>query len=108
MTRYFANDSNREIGPMRGLLAILGLAAVAIVVLMSLGMLSIQMQPGALPTIRFEGGKAPGIAADVGDVGMGTTNKTIQVPTITMENKTIQVPTVEVEKAEPTPAAAAK
>ena len=93
---------------MRGLLAILGLAAVVVVVLMSLGMLSINMQSGSLPTIKFEGGKAPVVAADVGEVGMGTTNKTIQVPTITMENKTIQVPTVEVEKAQPTPAAAAQ
>ena len=90
---------------MRGLLAILGLAAVVIVVLMSLGMLSIDMKPGALPAIKFEGGQAPTVAADVGDVGMGTTNTTIQVPTITMENKTIQVPVVEVEKAQPTPAA---
>jgi hypothetical protein len=66
------------------------------------------MQSGALPTIKFEGGKAPSLAADVGDVGMGTTNKTIQVPTITMENKTIQVPVVEVEKAKEASAAEAK
>jgi hypothetical protein len=90
---------------MRGLLAILGLAAVVVVVLMSLGMLSIQMQPGSFPTFKFEGGKAPSLSADVGEVGMGTTNTTIQVPTLTMENKTIQVPVVEVEKAQPTPAA---
>ncbi|MBX3593438.1 hypothetical protein [Sphingomonas sp.] len=90
---------------MRGLLAILGLAAVVIVVLMSLGMLSINMQSGSLPTIKFEGGKAPAVQADVGKVGMGYTNKTVQVPTVTMENKTIQIPTVEVEKADPTPAA---
>ncbi|PKP91558.1 MAG: hypothetical protein CVT77_11850 [Alphaproteobacteria bacterium HGW-Alphaproteobacteria-16] len=91
---------------MRGLLAILGLAAVVIVVMMSLGMLSINMAPGSLPTVSMHGGKAPVVAADVGEVGMGTTNKTIQVPTITMENKVIQVPTVEVQKAQPTPAPA--
>lgn len=91
---------------MRAILAILGLAAVVIVVLMSLGMLSVNMQPGSLPTVKLEGGKAPSVAADVGNVGVGTTNRTIQVPTITMENKTIQVPTVEVKKAEPTPAPA--
>ncbi len=91
---------------MRAILAILGLAAVVIVVLMSLGMMSINMKPGALPEIKLEGGKAPAVEADVGKVGMGTTNQTIQVPTITMENKVIQVPTVEVEKAQPTPAPA--
>lgn len=93
---------------MRGLLAIIGLAAVVVVVLMSLGMLKIEMQPGAFPKVKLEGGKAPTVAADVGDVGMGTTNTTIQVPTITMENKTIQVPVVEVEKAKESPAAEAK
>jgi hypothetical protein len=90
---------------MRAILAILGLAAVAAVVLMSLGMLSVNMESGSLPTVKFEGGKAPAVKADVGTVGMGTTNQTIQVPTVVMENKTIQVPTVEVEKASPTPSA---
>lgn len=89
---------------MRAILAILGLAAVVIVVLMSLGMMSVNMKPGSLPEIKLEGGKAPAVDADVGTVGMGTTNQTIQVPTITMENKVIQVPTVEVEKAKQTPA----
>lgn len=90
---------------MRAILAILGLAAVAAVILMSLGMLSFNMQSGSLPTVKLEGGAAPNVEADVGAVGVGTTNKTIQVPTITMENKTIQVPTMEVERASPTPSA---
>lgn len=90
---------------MRAILAILGLAAVAAVVMMSLGMLSFNMNSGSLPTVKLEGGKAPEVEADVGTVGVGTTNKIIQVPTITMENKTIQVPTMEVEKASPTPSA---
>lgn len=90
---------------MRAILAILGLAAIVIVVLMSLGMLSLNMKSGALPEVKLEGGKAPAVKADVGEVGMGTTNKTIQVPTVVMENKVIQVPTVEVEKAQPAPSA---
>jgi hypothetical protein len=92
---------------MRAILAILGLAAIVAVILMSLGMLNLNMRSGALPEVKLEGGKAPAVDADVGKVGMGTTNKTIQVPTVVMENKVIQVPTVEVEKA-PEPAAQAR
>lgn len=90
---------------MRGLLGLLVLAAVVVAALLWMGMLSVSMRPGALPTVKLEGGKAPAVDAEVGEVGMGTVNKTIQVPTITMENKTIQVPVVEMEKAQPTPAA---
>lgn len=88
---------------MRAFLAILGLAAVAIGVMVWLGMLSVTMQPGSLPQVKLEGGRAPEVKADMGEVGMGYTNKTIQVPTVVMENKVIQVPTVEVEKARPAP-----
>jgi hypothetical protein len=90
---------------MRAILAILGLAAVVVVVMASLGILNLNLQSGSLPEVKLEGGKAPAVQADVGEVGMGTTNKTIQVPTVVMENKVIQVPTVEVEKAQPAPAA---
>ena len=84
---------------MRAILAIVGLAAVVLVILMSLGMVNLNMRSGALPEVKLEGGKAPAVKADVGDVDMGYTNKTIQVPTVVMENKTVRVPTVEVEKA---------
>ena len=81
---------------------------VVIVVMISLGMLSVNMQSGSLPQVKLEGGKAPEVKADVGKVGMGYTNETIQVPTVVMENKVIQVPRVEVEKAQPAQPAPAK
>lgn len=84
---------------MRAILAILGLAALVIVAMAWLGMINLNLRSGALPEVKVEGGKAPAVEADVGEVGMGYTNKTIQVPKVVMENKTIQVPTVEVEKA---------
>ena len=65
---------------MRAILAILGLAAIVVVILMSLGMLNLNMRSGALPEVKLEGGKAPEVDADVGKVGMGTTEKVIQVP----------------------------
>lgn len=86
---------------MRTILAILGLAVVVLLVMAWLGMINLNLQSGSLPQVKVEGGQAPAVKADVGEVGMGYTNKTIQVPTVVMENKTVQVPTVEVEKAQP-------
>lgn len=93
---------------MRAILAIIGLAAVALVAAISLGMVSINTSSGNLPTIKFEGGKPPAVEANVGHVGLGTSNHTIELPTVTMTNKTIAVPTIEVERAPDAPAPAEK
>ena len=86
---------------MRAILVILGLAAIVVVALMSLGMLRIeQTSTGSFPTIAFSGGQAPKFKADMGKVNVGTTNTTVQVPTVQMTNTTVQVPTVSVEKAD--------
>jgi len=86
---------------MRAILVIIGLAAVVLVALMSLGMVRIQQtSSGSLPTIAFSGGKTPTFKADVGKVNVGMTNTTVQVPTVAMTNATVQVPTVKVEKAD--------
>ena len=63
---------------MRTLLVILGLVALILVVLMSLGMVSIdQTRPAVV--------QAPEFKADVGKVELGTTNKTVEVPTLQVE-----------------------
>lgn len=96
---------------MRGLLALIGLVALAAVVLMSLGMLHIQQEQGAsLPSISFnaKGGQLPKFSAETGSVGIGTTNKTVEVPSVEMKNATVTLPTIEVKQAPgaaPTPAA---
>ena len=96
---------------MRGLLVLIGLIAIAVVVLMSLGMLKInQSSPGSLPTVALDlkGGKLPSIQAETGSVGIGTTNTTVQMPTMEMTNTTVTLPTIEVKQApgtRPTPAA---
>jgi hypothetical protein len=92
---------------MRGLLVLIGLIAIAVVVMMSLGMLSFtQSSSGSLPTVALDvkGGKLPTIKAETGSVGIGSTNSTVQVPTVEMTNTTVSVPTLEVKQA-PTPAA---
>lgn len=96
---------------MRGLLVLIGLIAIAVVVLMSLGMLKItQATPGAMPNVAFDmkGGKLPEIKAETGSVGIGSTNASVTLPTVEMKNTTVTLPTIEVKQApgaSPTPAA---
>ncbi|MGK6320785.1 hypothetical protein [Sphingomonas sp. DT-204] len=71
---------------MRTLLALIGLAVVVLIVLMALGLVSIdQTRQASLPKINVEGGQAPEFKADVGRIDVGTVNKTVQVPTIGVE-----------------------
>ena len=83
---------------MRALLVLVGLAALVFVVLLSLGMVTFQTTPGSLPQVAVQGGQAPEFKAEVGTVALGTTNKTVEVPTVTTTTKTIAVPTLEVQK----------
>ncbi|PCD03261.1 hypothetical protein COC42_02295 [Sphingomonas spermidinifaciens] len=63
---------------MRTLLVLVGLVALVLVVLMSLGMVSIdQTRPAVV--------QAPEFKADVGKVELGTTNRTVEVPTLQVE-----------------------
>lgn len=63
---------------MRTLLAILGVVVLVVVVLMSLGMVSIdQTRPAVVQAPEFE--------ADVGRIELDTTNKTVEVPTLEVE-----------------------
>ena len=60
---------------MRGILVLIGLIALAVVVLMSVGMLRIEQQQGAtMPTITFDakGGQLPKFKAETGSVGIGS------------------------------------
>ena len=66
---------------MRALLVLIGLAVVVLIVLMSLGMVSIG--GGSLPKVHVEGGTAPKV--DVGTIDVGTVNKTIAVPVVDVE-----------------------
>jgi hypothetical protein len=96
---------------MRGILVLIGLIAIAVVVLMSLGMLRIEQQQGAtMPSISFDakGGQLPKFKAESGTVGIGSTNTTVQVPTVEMKNTTVTLPTIEVKQAGATPTPAPK
>ncbi|MBB5699013.1 hypothetical protein [Sphingomonas yantingensis] len=63
---------------MRTILVALGLAALILAGLMVTGMVSIdQTRPAVV--------QAPKFKADVGKVELGTTNKTVEVPTLQVE-----------------------
>ena len=86
---------------MRLILVLLGLAALVIVGLLATGMISLDAYGGRLPTVSAETGK----------VGVGSTNRTVEVPTVEMRGTTVTLPTIEVQKAPgaaatPTPAPA--
>ncbi len=66
---------------MRALLVLIGLAVVVLIVLMSLGMVSIG--GGSLPKVNVEAGTAPQV--DVGRIEVGTVNKTIAVPDVSVQ-----------------------
>src|SRR3546814_2937067 len=62
---------------------LLGLAVVAVALLMAFGMIDIdQTKSAQLPKVTIEGGQAPRFQADVGRVDVGTENRTVAVPTI--------------------------
>lgn len=83
---------------MRFLLALVGIAALVVVALVSLGMLQIGTKAGSLPTLSVNGGKAPEVTANMATVELGTTEKQVQVPTVGTTTKTIEVPTLKVTK----------
>ena len=83
---------------MRALLALVGIAAVVVAILVSLGLLTLKTSPGSLPSVSVNGGTAPSVDANMATLSVGTTNKTIEVPTVTTTEKTITVPTVTMNK----------
>lgn len=87
---------------MRGILVLIGLAAVVVVGLMMVGMLRIEQQKGAtLPSVTFDaqGGQLPTFKAETGSLAIGSSNTTVEVPTVEMKNTTITFPTIEVKQA---------
>ncbi|PZQ58509.1 MAG: hypothetical protein DI544_13945 [Sphingomonas taxi] len=69
---------------MRTLLVLIGIVALVILAAMMLGFVKFdQTQTAQLP--RLEGGQAPKFDADVAKVRVGTENKTVEVPDISVE-----------------------
>ncbi|WP_375397213.1 hypothetical protein [uncultured Sphingomonas sp.] len=69
---------------MRALLVLIGLAALVLVGLLALGLVRLDGTAGTLPTVKVEGGSAPQVTANVATLDVGSENKTIAVPKITL------------------------
>lgn len=72
---------------LRTLLALIALAIIAAIVLSATGLVSFRQTQEA---------QAPAFDVNLKEVGIGTTTKNVQVPTVGMETKQIEVPTVTV------------
>lgn len=69
---------------MRALLVLVGIAALVVLAGMATGFINIdQTQVAQLP--RLEGGQAPKFEADVAKINVGTENKTVEVPTLSVD-----------------------
>jgi hypothetical protein len=86
---------------MRGVLIAVGIIALLVVVALATGFLNLSGDAGKLPEVAVEGGRAPSVDADVGEVVVGTKEETIKVPDVDVSTKaeTIDVPVVGVKKA---------
>ncbi|HBT00458.1 hypothetical protein ACFSDD_15405 [Salipiger marinus] len=64
--------------------SIIGLVvAAAIVIAVGAYMIDFNVtEEGSMPEVSVEGGNMPEVEADVGDVDVGTTTETIEVPTV--------------------------
>ena len=81
---------------------LIGLALVAVLLLIAAvatGFIDVdQTRTAQLPTIKAEGGQLPGFDVKSGNVAVGTTNATVEVPTVDATERTVEVPKVEVNK----------
>ena len=84
---------------MRAVVTILAIIVVIAIIAVATGFVNVRGKPGALPTVKVEGGKAPSVDANVGSVDVGTTNATVDVPKVDTVKKKVELPTVDVHKA---------
>lgn len=69
---------------MRAILVLAGIAALVLLAAMALGFVRFdQTQTAQLP--RLEGGQAPKFEADVARVNVGTEEKTVEVPRVSVD-----------------------
>lgn len=85
---------------MRVVLWVALVAVLLLIAAFATGLLGVdQTRDGQLPTIKAQGGQLPGFEVKHGDVQVGTTNKTVDVPTMGTEAQNVAVPKVQINKA---------
>lgn len=86
---------------MRGILIAIAVVALLVVVALATGFINLSGDAGKLPEVAVEGGRAPSVDADVGEVVVGTKEETIKVPDVDVSTstETVDVPVVGVKPA---------
>jgi len=85
---------------MRFLLSLVLILGIGFAAAWAFGLVSVtKTQDGALPTIKAEGGQMPQFDVKGATVEVGTTNTTVDVPTVTTEKRVVETPSVTIEKA---------
>ena len=88
---------------MRPLLIIVLVAVLAVIGAFAFGLVDInQTRSGKLPEVAVEGGQTPSFDVKTGDVKVGTTTKSVEIPKVEVgtRHEEVKLPTVEVKKAE--------
>jgi hypothetical protein len=88
---------------MRALLIIVLVAVIVVIGAFAFGLVDInQTRSGRLPDVAVQGGQAPAFDVKTGDVAVGTTTRSVEVPKVSVGTGTeeVKLPTVEVKKAE--------
>lgn len=87
---------------MRPLLIIVLVVVLAAIAALAFGLIDIdQTRSGKLPAIAVEGGRTPAFDVKTGDVQVGTTTKSVEVPKVDVgtTREEVKLPTVDVKKA---------
>jgi len=85
---------------MRFLLSLVLILGIGFAAAWAFGLIAVtKTQDGALPTIKAEGGQMPRFDVKGATVEVGTTNTTVDVPTVKTEKRVVETPSVTIEKA---------
>ena len=85
---------------MRAIITILAILVIVAIVAVATGFVNLHGNGGSLPTVAVQGGALPQVQANVGTIDLGTQNKTVEVPKVSVDKKETQVavPTLHVNK----------
>ena len=85
---------------MRAIITILAIVVVIAIVAVATGFGNLPGHRGSLPHGAVQGGSRAEVQGNVGKIDVGTENKTVEVPKVSVDKKETQVavPTVHVSK----------
>ena len=84
---------------MRAIVTILAIIVIIAIIAVATGFVNIHGNGGSLPRVAVEGGSLPQVQANVGSIDVGSQNKMVEVPKLSVDKKETQVavPTIHVK-----------